>query len=1520
MQGSLYPDGVLIDHNALRRTETSKAAEILRNRLDWTSRGVYTGGEVTVNGIDTTRIDVAELSGFVPTGESIETTSDYYSILLDDYTASAVNYVVAIYTETNTNRQPHETNGNSYATAAQAAWRIRVYEESRFLALPASDENLGNDARDRCLLLAKVTANGVGVPLTASNIFSPTVFNDLLYATPKVPVTISGVTIISVSSDSTPGTGVLDYEFIAPATYKLRWNPVGSAWGVGVGWETFTLDEIRDLPGPAGTSIRVSVALPLMSTVVGTVSENIVITNLYYQEIPRLTAEDSLHRHMIGSGIVSPINPHGLSIEDITGDSLSYLDEHQDVMHANGIWRGSSANALLCTVNTATVTQDSINIMAPGTSDFYYVNGKKLSTADISNLNVFTAGAGTKFYQIYVSDEGSIEYNLKASYPIPRTVTGTWIVGMSRDTAPGVCLLKHNDTGAAHTFQWDNGPIVSLLYAEPDQVIRLFSYTGTSWVDLWVNMSPSGNPDADLPAILTQDAITITADPDWDLNMPLADVCYWWDAAGPRGRLGYDPLSASRRPIDTRPWGTLGAENISDDALRALVYNPVEELHLSGVLLGRGQHGMEFELIQTGAPSLTGEMSGGSAYIRGKRVDCDFKTFVFVNNAVSLVYLDLNGVVQTINVTADFAGNVENAAEWVLGSFTDVPAIDSVTHATDPVDPPTRGVLLWEVTTAAGNITRIEDLRRNVNGAVDPWTVGSRASAVAYPLCALPSLYAAFLYANVATNTLPRTSLDIRVKIGGVVRLNRVVTQPRNVAVVGLRDAAGGNYFTIQVDVADLDGVWTLSNGSKVEGVTVRSNIADTTLFKLHTGVSIKECFFVLDQVGNWLAKPAEVASHNVVISNNRCTLGEGVLIDVGAATGFSGFSWEITGNTFAIDDVSLVHSCMLTLRNHSDTVVSGNTFTLNSVSVGSFFGMISVRMNDPADATTSSNNVWIRDNGFQISGASANIDYCVYIDGLAGGGVSGNTISGTAGTTNLVGIYVTNVQGVEISSNKIFYVGVGIYLTGNFTAPSLIYRDCKIVNNSIASGSHMGIYAQVTGDNGATVAGLDICGNTIYSFDKEDPAGSTFGDSLYGIFVELLSGVAALEMVNINVCNNAVWNLDCTTFVGGEDVGGVVVQLNAGAGSSVFAKNLKVDGNQVSEIVGNDGYVTSGILVKSVDIGTMVAFESSICGNQVSFVPVTVDPASEVYGIGLDSQAYYYNICNNSVAISNAGALTAWGVAIWLSTANAQYGVVSGNTVSANWYGIKDVSGGYTNMVGNDITSSSVGIFVDGSGGNSSVTGNTILVNTENTNDTGVFANGAFGIIGGTRNDILCEGNKVTLAGRTADSLILEDSANIAFYGTTGARVIGCVTSQSHLGVVGAGSAWHIRLLDTEGISCIKDCVVDNSSNVPAPSNVNGISSALVAAGGWTRVISVMGNTVYGSNNNAFGTGVEFQVVVVGVNGKSFISSNAIYEMSGAINLPNINVTAVGGGVHTNLTNLVMNQSVSFNPEPLLF
>ena len=110
MQGSLYPDGVTVDRVALSRTELTKAAEILRNRRNWTSRGILSGGGVFVNGAPLPEpwltVNIDPFSGFTPSGEYIDCPVPYGTVALASTDSGVVNYVGAVYTEQKTHSQP----------------------------------------------------------------------------------------------------------------------------------------------------------------------------------------------------------------------------------------------------------------------------------------------------------------------------------------------------------------------------------------------------------------------------------------------------------------------------------------------------------------------------------------------------------------------------------------------------------------------------------------------------------------------------------------------------------------------------------------------------------------------------------------------------------------------------------------------------------------------------------------------------------------------------------------------------------------------------------------------------------------------------------------------------------------------------------------------------------------------------------------------------------------------------------------------------------------------------------------------------------------------------------------------------------------------------------------------------------------------------------------------------------------------------------------------------------------------
>ncbi|RLI84823.1 MAG: hypothetical protein DRP01_07550, partial [Archaeoglobales archaeon] len=933
MEGSLYPDGVTVDHVALRRTERTKSAEILRNRLDWTSRGILTGGVVTVNGSGVapfTHIDITQATGFVPNGEFIDIGSAFVDISLADETSGVVNYVCAVYTETNKYYQPHESNGNTYPIYVEGSSRVRIYTEAQYGALPLTDDNLANDAQDRILLIAKVTANGPASSLTASSIQSPTEYNNILYSTPRALLTILGVDVVSFTPDTPVGDGTLSYTYVGAGNYDFTWttsNGVGAATNV-------TSDGTYDVLDGAGESIRILVATTVLPTT-GTfpLTEVITVTNLYAQDIPRLTADDHLHRNMQGTGTISPENPHGQSLDDFSGESFSLLNEHQDVMHSNGIWRGSQPTCLAVTINEA-AAPDTFSVQAPVGNDKYYVNGVKMDEVNSpTGIQIIpTPAQSTYMYEVYVSDEKNVSYVAKATYPVTRNMTGTWILDMSPDYPAGSAVLAVTATGPGPwTFTWDGGEGVIVYAAEPPHVVRLYAADGVHWVDVWVNTATGGAPTDDkLPTASTSDTIAVAASMTTgsDEYMRIACLPYWYNSASAAWILGYDPVSTPRQSVDARIWGNLGKAEMADGALQDLIYSPTNELGRSGVLLRRNGAHNEFNSVYIGT-GFAFTINGGSYYCRGQRITASTVQSLAVGaSALQLVWADMSGAYNVIDVTGTYGGDIQAAMRYVLGGTQDVSDVSDVYHYSDTTDPPERGVLLYYVETNATDITTLREFTQNVNHVDDPWSVGSRyaSGSVKVGQCAYDNLFTAFEYARYATyRTMDHGPVEITVR--GVTTVDSPITQPTGVHVKGFKDKKVPP--TAMVQISSLGGVteiWTLSEGNKVSDLyVVNYNTAGAgAVFAPHNYVTIDGCTSV-SSGGNFMGgSQAAITSCTGVRVTNNYVQGGGFFNLFSVAINGS-IDWVISGNRMYVTAASGRYGFIL-------TNMQGLTFTSNHV------------------------------------------------------------------------------------------------------------------------------------------------------------------------------------------------------------------------------------------------------------------------------------------------------------------------------------------------------------------------------------------------------------------------------------------------------------------------------------------------------------------------------------------------------------------------------------------------------------
>ena len=1322
MQRSLYPDGILVDTTVLAFTELSKASEILRARTNWTSRGIYSGGAITVGAVDNTRIDIAGFTGFVPNGEYVALVGNLASIQLDSAVLNDVNYVVAFYTESETLTQPHETLGVTYATRAVGSYRVRVYEESLFLALPMTDANLANDARDRALLLGKVTGNGVGVVLTSSNITSPTVYNNILYSDPMIPLTIPGVTISGVSPGMSTGAGTLDYTWAAGPIYGLQWTSFGGGAGAVV---NPTIDGDYAVLDGAGEFLTISVVISQLSTATP-ISETLTIHNLYEQAIPRQTAIDNLHRNMTGTGTPTPTNAHGLSLDDLSGSDFGLLAEHRDTQHSVAGINHISSPAIFSGSITFPVGGDLFSIVAPALGDLYYINGQKLNTLTPTSFQfiptvVPSSASGVHMYEVGVSDSEDSYVTLKMSFPAPRTASGCFIVDASDEYPAGVANLALTVTNPAGTdiysFSWDAGETVTVYATDAPHMIRLFAVDAIRWIDVWVNTT-GGSANADFnppPAVgVYSDAITIFASADITQNMPLASFPGAWDvtAAPPRFQIGYPTFGVTRNFVDKRRWGTLAKENIADETLRELIYNPLDELHYSGILYSRNALHGNFELFNIAALSIS--VRGGAYYCRGERIEFEGNSRLLIDNTVNLLYLDLNNTLQVLDVTADFTGMSE-ALEYLIGRGQLMPLVNDSQY-------PERGCPLYEFTTVAGAITRTRNIARNVNGGqLNPWSVGNFA-LLPQPVAAFDSLYSAFLYAGLRSS-------GIEIELTGASFLTEHVVQPSGVDVRGHLA-----YSQLVIQAVDLTGAWEMSIGNRIKDVYMSTASDASAAIEPKSDCTISGCEYHASGANSGIFVISSLAVDNVRVEGCEINTRSGaVVLNNSANTNIFVRDNVITGtaNNSALGYglITVLGTGLHVTGNH---VVSDNSTDLTAciqVQSGSF-------------------SLYVEDNILRLGdgSAAAAAEYGLKVmDDVSTARITGNDIQRTTGETSQVGIgiYVVGGVNVYIGDNTVSYTGVGIQVA-NYEPVGLATHSLvnfQVRDNNITGSYHRGIDIDMDALAASyTVSGMQVENNRIFFLTKGASGLLLFGNEVYGIrfLADLSGGIKTSVLEGLSFCDNNVNYVRNTV----DSAYGVYLACSAGATDTTALVGLRVDGNQVNSFQGADTFDTVGVYTDFRFQDN--SLDNSICNNIVATESVATTPGSLVVGI-YSSISGGCKVSSNFVNMYGAtDTIIADGIHLLGPSS-----IAGDNHVQANWIGLSNFEDDAL-ISDNIINSNGVGILNPTSADRVSISDNHVTVVALNAVTTGVAPTATAGGIYAGGGELSVEGNKVVLYGET--------------------------------------------------------------------------------------------------------------------------------------------------------------------------
>lgn len=313
MDRTLYNDGQVVGQRQLRRTEDSRTFHILRRFMDGMQGGVISGLELTTNVSQTDRFDVAVGLGYARDGELIEVVNP---ILAQSITAAAQdNLVVLFYTEVETDPRPHETNGTAPDTDAVRSFRIDVLSQTDFDALPDTDSDFANNAKDRALIIGIIpVAAQLGTSLDDSQFILPTPLERIL--TIEQPTNITGVTVVGIDPETSISTitSFADLDYTATGT-TLAYAEPGDSAGTAVtlnGDGQFTLTS-----GTTGRSITVDVVQTLLPT--SNESDSLTVAETYPDPSERPTNAsglDSFHRDFRGTPPSSE-NPHGLRTQDL---------------------------------------------------------------------------------------------------------------------------------------------------------------------------------------------------------------------------------------------------------------------------------------------------------------------------------------------------------------------------------------------------------------------------------------------------------------------------------------------------------------------------------------------------------------------------------------------------------------------------------------------------------------------------------------------------------------------------------------------------------------------------------------------------------------------------------------------------------------------------------------------------------------------------------------------------------------------------------------------------------------------------------------------------------------------------------------------------------------------------------------------------------------------------------------------------------------------------------------------------
>lgn len=632
---SLFPEGCAVHQRHLENESDQRIADVTRIVSGQSSTGVVSGLVVSVNPGDGTKIDVTAGSAFSPAGSYMTLGTGRTGLTLALNTLGAKNYVLLVYDEAQSDQESHTSDGTLRYTKATNSPRVIVLTDSAYAALPPSDSVLSNNARDRATILAVITATG-GV-LSATDIASPPSFSPVLGAT--IQNTLPGVTALLIGAGTNTGTGSLYWD----GSGFLTWTAPGDTAGTPVAVST---SQAYTLTSGGGYTFKVDIAFSVLPITAATA--NVTVYDVYSQTASRMSLKDSYHRSLVGSGTPSANNPHGMTLDDLSPGAAGSLEEHQDVMHTDGIGRGSSNGLLAVTVNTGPAP-DSMTIAGFSTGDSAYINGRRVTAIVGSNTIAAPVTASMTTEQVYISQDGTVgtrSFAVHGTLDLTNRIQILNLVGVPS----GTCQIRYTNTGA---ISLGIGGTFGFAQQAPsvDSMIRVAWASPAVYADLWVK---SGSA----PGATITETVTVSNPPSVNGLMVVATVPWSGSASGFLG-YGYGAGNAPNGAYDLRVHGTLDISDVSSasgiDRSADFVKSAMSDGLLYDVSIppGTGNNNLTYgEAVASqhvmSASGLLFTYYAGPAVIGGRYViTTPVINQALVDNTVNRIYLSSTGIVQS---------------------------------------------------------------------------------------------------------------------------------------------------------------------------------------------------------------------------------------------------------------------------------------------------------------------------------------------------------------------------------------------------------------------------------------------------------------------------------------------------------------------------------------------------------------------------------------------------------------------------------------------------------------------------------------------------------------------------------------------------------------------------------------------------------------------------------------------------------------------------------------------------------